>query len=104
MYIPNPKDRASELATPLNISPDHAKKQPPTLIINSAVDILRDGGLLYGQILQKAGVDCSIITAHGQLHDSTALELTRKGPTPMSLIKLVSSEIKERFSAIDEKQ
>jgi acetyl esterase len=53
LYIPDPKDRISELATPQNISISHAKLQPPTLIINSAVDPLRDDGNLYGEILQK---------------------------------------------------
>ena len=101
-YIPDPKDRTSELATPQNISVEHAKLQPPTLIINSAVDPLRDDGILYGQILQKAGVDCTILTAHGQLHDSLVFEATRKGPTPMTLMTLILTEIKERLGAVEE--
>ncbi|KAF2245700.1 alpha/beta-hydrolase [Trematosphaeria pertusa] len=104
MYIPTPKDRTSELATPQNISPEHAKKQPPTLIINSAVDPLRDDGLLYGQILQEAGIDCTIITAHGQLHDSSVLEATRKGPTPRTLVLLVATEIKNRLIGVKSKR
>jgi acetyl esterase len=63
-YIPDPDDRTSELATLSNISEANSEKQPPTLIVNSAVDPLRDDGILYGEILQRAGVDCTIITAH----------------------------------------
>jgi acetyl esterase len=77
------------------IFPKHAKKQPPTLIINSAADTLRDDGILYGKILQQAGVDCTIITTHGQLHDSVGLELTRSGPTPKALVRVIASQIVE---------
>jgi acetyl esterase len=93
-YAPNAKDQKSELASPRLISPEHAKKQPPTLIINSAVDPLRDDGLLFGQILHQAGIDCSIVTMHGQLHDSSVLEATRNGPTPKTTIELITAKIK----------
>jgi acetyl esterase len=94
MYIPFPQDRESELASSQHITSEHAKKQPPTLIINSAVDTLRDDGLLFGEVLQKAGVDCSAITAHGQLHVSMVLEATRKGPTPSALMGFVATSLK----------
>jgi acetyl esterase len=94
-YIPNVDDRKSELATLRNISEAHAKKQPPTFIINSAADPLRDDGILYGEILQQAGVDCTIITAHGQLHDSVGLKPTRSGPTPKALVRVIASQIVE---------
>jgi len=97
-YIPSAEDRVSELATSRNITPEHAKKQPPTLIISSSVDVLRDDGILYGEILQKAGVDCAVITAHGQLHVSTVLEATRKGPTPTALIRFVSTRIMDALT------
>ncbi|KAF2740713.1 hypothetical protein EJ04DRAFT_507736 [Polyplosphaeria fusca] len=97
-YIPKPEDRVSELATPRNISTRHAKLQPPTLIINSAVDFLRDDGKLYGEILQKAGVDCSIFTLHGQLHDTVLFEATRNGPTPRTVIQLIAAKIKNAIA------
>ncbi|KAF2872079.1 Alpha/Beta hydrolase protein [Massariosphaeria phaeospora] len=92
-YIPDTYDRTSELATPRNISAANAKKQPPTLIVNSAADLLRDDGILYGEILQGAGVDCAIITAHGQLHDSSVFEGVREGATPKALVRLVAVQI-----------
>ncbi|KAJ4303239.1 hypothetical protein N0V90_002132 [Kalmusia sp. IMI 367209] len=94
-YIPLPEDRVSELATARNITPEHAAKQPPTLIISSAVDVLRDDGLLFGEALQKAGVECAVVVAHGQLHVSLVLEATRKGPTPMAMMQLVATRIKD---------
>jgi acetyl esterase/lipase len=71
LYIPNEADRKTETASPLNnITPQHTKLQPTTLIMNSVVDLLRNDGLLFGQVLQRAGVDCATFTTHGQLHDS----------------------------------
>lgn len=94
-YIPNPDDRTNELATLINISVAHAKKQPPTLIINSAVDPLRDSGILYGEILQRAGVDCTIVIGHGQLHNSLVFEALRGGATPKAMIRLMATQIKD---------
>jgi len=93
-YIPNSADRTNELATLRNISMAHAKKQPPTLIINSAVDPLRDSGILYGEILQRAGVDCTIVTGHGQLHNSLVFEGLRGGATPKAMVRLIAIQIK----------
>jgi acetyl esterase len=76
-YIPNVSDRTSELASPIKISAAHAKLQPPTLIINGSVDILRSGGSSFGEILQQQGVECVVLTGHGQLHDSEVWEATR---------------------------
>ena len=97
-YIPDPDDRVSELATPRNISKTHAAKQPPTLICNAAVDVLRDDGILFGEILQNAGVDVSIVTFHGQLHDSVVFEATRQGATPRSEVGLITAQLKSVLS------
>lgn len=95
LYIPSADDRESELATPLNISPEHAKLQPPTLIVNSAVDPLRSEGNAYGEILQQNGVDCAVITTHGQIHDSEVIEATRTGPTPRAIVRMVAGLVEE---------
>lgn len=97
-YIPDPDDRASELATPRNISTKNAKKQPPTLILNAAVDILRDDGILFGEILQKAAVDVSIVTSHGQLHDSVVYEATRQGATPKAEVRLIAAQLRSALA------
>jgi acetyl esterase len=89
-YVPDTADRASELASARNISTKNAKKQPPTLIVNSRADPLRNDGTLFGEILQTADVDCAIITTHEQLHDSSVLEATRRGATPKTVIALVA--------------
>ncbi|KAH7395249.1 alpha/beta hydrolase fold-domain-containing protein [Phaeosphaeria sp. MPI-PUGE-AT-0046c] len=100
LYIPSADDRDSELATPLTISAAHAKLQPPTLIVNSAVDPLKSEGNAYGEILQLNGVDCAVITTHGQVHDSEVIEATRRGPTPRAIVRMVAGLVVE---ALEEK-
>jgi acetyl esterase len=101
-YIPNVSDRTSELASPIKISAAHAKLQPPTLIINGSVDILRSGGSSFGEILQQQGVECVVLTGHGQLHDSEVWEATRTGPTPKLVIRVVVGEIVRVLGAKEE--
>lgn len=101
-YSPNAGDRESELATPLNISAAHAKLQPPTLVINSAVDLLRSGGEAIGEILQRSGVDCTVLTTYGQVHDSEVLEATRGGPTPRAVVRMVAGEIRNALGGREE--
>jgi acetyl esterase len=93
IYVPDAEDRNDELAAPINITAAHAKLQPPTLIINSAVDPLRDDGKSFGEILQTNGIDCAVLTTHGQVHDSEILEPTRGGPTPRAVVRMVANSI-----------
>ena len=93
-YIPSAPDRDSELASPRNISTAHAKLQPPTLIVNSSADPLRDDGRLFGEVLQRQGVECVIFEALGQLHVSEVLEGTRGGATPRAVVRVVAGEIR----------
>ncbi|KAF3007433.1 hypothetical protein E8E13_003495 [Curvularia kusanoi] len=100
-YIPEADDRTSELATARNITAKDAARQPPTLIINSAADILRDHGILYGEILQKAGVDVAIITGHGQLHDSLLFEAVRSGATSQAMVRLMTAQLKQALKGAE---
>jgi acetyl esterase len=60
---------------------------------------LRDDGILYGEILQKAGVDVAIMTSHGQLHDSVLFEAVRAGATPRAAVSLIATQLKAAFKA-----
>jgi acetyl esterase len=101
IYVPDAEDRDDELAAPINITAAHAKLQPPTLIINSAVDPLRDDGKRFGEILQTNGIDCAVLTTHGQVHDSEILELTRGGPTPRAVVRMVAGSIVDALKTND---
>ena len=103
IYIPNERDRTSEEANPRFISDKTAKQFPKTLIITSSADMLESEGKLFGEKLQQAGVDCTVIRAEGQLHDTVVLEGTRNGPTPQVLMALIADQISSALSVKDDK-
>ena len=55
---------------------------------------MRDDGILYGEILQKAGVDVAVMTSHGQLHDSVLFEAVRAGATPRAEVRFIAAQLK----------
>lgn len=98
IYIPNEKDRTSELANPRFISDKTAKQFPKTLIITSSADELESEGKLFGEKLQQNGVDCTVLRGEGQLHVTVVFEGTRNGPTPQVLMALIAGQISEALS------
>lgn len=96
-YVPPSVDRTSELASPMYVTEATAGAFAPTLIVTSSADILRDEAEVLGQKLQQAGRDVAVFRAHGQIHDSFALEASRGGPTPTMIMTLVAAALKERL-------
>lgn len=96
-YIPAWVDRASELVSLSKMSENTAQAIAPTLIITSSADILRDEAEELGEKLQKAGRDVAILRAHGKIHDSAVIEVTRSGPTPKMVMTLVTASLKQRL-------
>lgn len=79
----------------MNVSNNTASIFPPTLIITSSADVLRDDAEILGQKLQKDGRDIVVIRADGQLRDSPVLEFTRSGPTPKLVVTIMAAALKE---------
>lgn len=96
-YIPRAEDRVTPLGSPRSMPDELADQFPPTLIVVSSADVLRTPGELLGEKLQTQGVDCAVVTGHGQLHDTVVSEGARDGPTPKALMTLIASEIKQRL-------
>jgi acetyl esterase/lipase len=104
LYIAKPKDRLSILASPILMNKNEAAQMPPTLITVSEVDILRSEGEAFAALLQDAGVDCALLRAQGQLHDSVFLEATRNGPTPKAEMMLAAEWLREGLGISDQVQ
>jgi acetyl esterase len=102
LYIPKDKDRQSILAPPILMNKSQAKRMPPTLIIVSEVDPLRSEGEAFAKLLQGAGVECAILRAHGQLHDSVTFEATRGSPTAKAEVTLAATLLKEALGVEQE--
>jgi len=66
-YTRSPADDDDPLAAPLN-TPD-LSGLPPALVIVAGYDPLRDEGLAYGRRLEEAGVDVTVRSFDGQMHD-----------------------------------
>ncbi|KAK8073328.1 hypothetical protein PG994_004227 [Apiospora phragmitis] len=96
-YLPASVDRASELVSLSKMSENTAQAIAPTLIITSSADILRDEAEELGEKLQKAGRDVAVLRAHGQIHDSAVIEVTRSGPTPKMVMTLITASLKQRL-------
>lgn len=92
--IPKESDRESILASPLKMSKTQAATMPPTTVIVSSVDPLRSEGEAYARLLQGAGVDCALIRAEGQLHDSPILVATQGSATVQAILGMIGAQLK----------
>ena len=94
--LPNKKDRETALASPLTFAPDEVlAKFAPTIIFLSDVDPLLDEGRAFGHRLQKAGVDCAIIKAEGQMHAYASILALRGNATARAVNELAVMKIRK---------
>lgn len=94
-FLPNKEDRKTALASPLTFLPDDVlAKFAPTTVVLSTVDPLLDEGLAFGQRLQKAGVDASVIRAEGQMHAFVLLKALRETPTARAMMDLCALRLR----------
>jgi acetyl esterase len=99
--LPNKKDRENELTSPLTFASDQVlAKFPPTIIFLSDVDPLLDEGRAFGHRLQKAGVDCAIIKAEGQMHAHAVVIALRNNATARAIIELGALKIRKAFAPV----
>lgn len=66
MYCPNPQDMDNPLAAPLRAARHDGL--PPAFIAVAEHDPLRDEGLAYADVLQRAGVDVELDRGPGLIH------------------------------------
>ncbi len=68
-YLPDVEKRKEYYATPFNAPAEKLKGLPPALVQLAENDILFDEGLAYARKLDEAGVQVTIETYHGFIHD-----------------------------------
>lgn len=68
MYLPNERDWAKWEASPILAPKALLNRAPPTWIAVGGVDILRDEGIAYGELLHKEGVRVELQVYEGATH------------------------------------
>ncbi|PLT35568.1 alpha/beta hydrolase [Bacillus sp. V5-8f] len=67
-YLNSIEDRNNPLAAPMNIPDSQTSKLPPAYIMTAGYDPLCDGGEMYSQKLEKAGVESTYVCYAGMIH------------------------------------
>jgi acetyl esterase/lipase len=96
-YTTDQKERNSIYASPLNASVEQLKGLPPTLIQTAELDVLRDEAEEYGNKLDQAWVDVSVVRYKGMIHDFGLLNPLSNLTTTRTALKQAAYEIKKHL-------
>lgn len=94
-YTPNPADRTSYYAAPLQATVEELKGLPPTLVQVAENDVLRDEGEAYARKLDEAGVPVTLVRYQGMIHDWGLLNPLSEVPGTRSLITHAAAELRK---------
>lgn len=101
-FVPNSSDRKLPINSPLNSMSDKDLAQfPPTLILTSGVDPLREEGELFGNRLQRLGVEAAVLRVDGQVHDWAIVQATRRSPGSRAAVCLAALKTKRSLFRCD---
>jgi Esterase/lipase len=95
LYIPNPSDRKSIYASPLQATTEQLKGLPPALVITEESDVLRDEGEAYARKLDEAGVYTISTRYNGMIHDFVIINALHALPSTQSAIEQVADALKQ---------
>jgi len=79
-YLPDKTARQQITVSPLNATIEQLRGLPPTLIIVSENDVLRDEGEAYAQKLMHAGVSVASTRYNGTIHDFVMINAISETP------------------------
>ncbi|WP_308408565.1 alpha/beta hydrolase [Streptomyces sp. AC627_RSS907] len=73
-YLPDVRQRSAATASPLRATVEQLSGLPPTLVVTSEADVVRDEGEAYAAKLRAAGVAVVSMRYHGTVHDFMVLD------------------------------
>jgi acetyl esterase len=89
-YLPDARRRQESTASPLRATNEELAGFPPTLIITSENDVLRDQGEAFGRKLMTAGVEVVTTRYNGTIHDFMMLNaIADSAPTRTAMAQAV---------------
>jgi|AGTN01.1.fsa_nt_gi Esterase/lipase len=97
-YLPDKQARNQASASPLLMSTDQLKGQPPALVITDEHDVLRDEGEAYAHKLIDAGVSTTAVRILGTVHDFMMLNALADTPPTRAAIDLTSDKLREALA------
>lgn len=98
-YFPESTDRHNIIASPDLMTKEQAKAYlPPTTIVTSEIDGLRDQGEEFARLLQWAGVRCGVIRAIGCLHAVQIFRQARDSPTAELIVDMVVGKLRRLYA------
>jgi acetyl esterase len=101
-YISDPDQRNEMYASPLKASPDELMGLPPALVMVAENDILRDEAEAYAKKMDEAGVDVTLITMGGLMHDFGLLNPICTVPAVQSALLFAATALKKALQPIVE--
>ncbi len=97
-YLPDEAARRQPTASPLQAPISQLKGLPPTLVITSEFDVLRDEGEAYAHKLMDAGVLVTAVRYLGAIHAFTVLNAIAGAQATRSALALANDTLRKAFA------
>ena len=97
LYAPDATARLEPLASPLQASISQLSHVPPSLIVTSEYDVLRDEGEAYARKLGDAGVPVTAVRFLGTIHGFAMVDALADTPGAVDCLRLVIASCRRAF-------
>ena len=97
LYAPDAMTRLQALASPLRAAISQLSLLPPSLIVTSEYDVLRDEGEAYARKLGDAGVPVTAVRFLGTIHGFAMMDVLAETPTAVDCLRLVIDSCRRAF-------
>jgi acetyl esterase len=98
-YLPDRTARTEVTVAPLGATLDQLRGLPPTLLVVSENDVLRDEGVAYARKLMHAGVPVVCQRYQGTIHDFVMINAIADTPTVRAAIAAGAEALRAAFQS-----
>jgi len=98
-YLPDRAARSGVTVSPLGATPDQLRGLPPTLLVVSENDVLRDEGEAFARKLMHAGVPVVCLRYQGTIHDFVMVNAIADTPTVRAAIAAGAGALRTAFES-----